>query len=203
MGSLSPSCLQHSIGIRSWSLPCYPVLSCAHPTRVPSKKGETIPFSWPHTIMSAEFDRAIPHLVDLNVEEPFRNIEDSEVESNWDQIVNKFVFTPPARPWTSLTGPFFNSFDRMDLKPELLRGIYASGCAWPSDIDYSLTFSPIQFRASFRLPAMCGPSHHQGSICHRSGSARCWQDRSLHHLHPPKARSFGRRDSGSHPCTDP
>ena len=57
--------------------------------------------------MSVEFDPAIPHLVDLNVGEPFRNIEDSEVGSNWDQIVNKFVFTLSAWPWTPLTDPFF------------------------------------------------------------------------------------------------
>ncbi|KAL5490238.1 TIF1 [Sanghuangporus weigelae] len=46
--------------------------------------------------------------------EEFNDVEANEIESNWDQIVD--------------------NFDNMDLKPELLRGIYAYGFERPSAI---------------------------------------------------------------------
>ena len=85
------------------------ILSYAYPAHVPSKKGETVPLTSPHTIMSAEFDPAIPRLVDPNVGEPFRNIEDSEVESNRDQIVNKFVFYTLRSALDVTNGSFFST----------------------------------------------------------------------------------------------
>ncbi|KAL5533195.1 TIF1 [Sanghuangporus sanghuang] len=46
--------------------------------------------------------------------EEFNDVEANEIESNWDQVVD--------------------NFDNMDLKPELLRGIYAYGFERPSAI---------------------------------------------------------------------
>ena len=59
--------------------------------------------------------------------EPLQDVAETEIESNWDQVVDKFVFYAPRSTLDLADGSFFNSFDNMDLKPELLRGIYAYG----------------------------------------------------------------------------
>ena len=38
-----------------------------------------------------------------------------------------------------------NSFNSMDLKPVLLRGVCACGYAWPGDVGDGLTASPSSF----------------------------------------------------------
>ncbi|KAJ3818748.1 P-loop containing nucleoside triphosphate hydrolase protein [Lentinula raphanica] len=50
----------------------------------------------------------------MSAEESLQDVAENEIESNWDQIVD--------------------NFDNMDLKPELLRGIYAYGFERPSAI---------------------------------------------------------------------
>ncbi|KAF5378327.1 hypothetical protein D9615_008723 [Tricholomella constricta] len=50
----------------------------------------------------------------MSAEDAFQDVAENEIESNWDQIVD--------------------NFDNMDLKPELLRGIYAYGFERPSAI---------------------------------------------------------------------
>jgi translation initiation factor 4A len=50
----------------------------------------------------------------MSAEEPLQDVSEAEIESNWDQVVD--------------------NFDNMDLKPELLRGVYAYGFERPSAI---------------------------------------------------------------------
>ncbi|TEB16525.1 ATP-dependent RNA helicase eIF4A [Coprinellus micaceus] len=50
----------------------------------------------------------------MSAEETLQDVPEGEIESNWDQVVD--------------------NFDNMDLKPELLRGIYAYGFERPSAI---------------------------------------------------------------------
>lgn len=91
----------------------------------------------------------------------------AQIESNYDETTD--------------------SFDAMDLKPELLRGIYAYGFERPS---------AIQQRAI--MPVIKGMCPHKSSPqserkltnnrqrCYRSGPVRYRQDRHLLHLCPPE-----------------
>jgi len=50
----------------------------------------------------------------MSAEETLQDVPEGEIESNWDQVVD--------------------NFDNMDLKPDLLRGVYAYGFERPSAI---------------------------------------------------------------------
>jgi len=50
----------------------------------------------------------------MSAEDSLQDVAETEIESNWDQVID--------------------NFDNMELKPELLRGIYAYGFERPSAI---------------------------------------------------------------------
>lgn len=108
----------------------------------------------------------------------------AQIESNYDETTD--------------------SFDAMDLKPELLRGIYAYGFERPS---------AIQQRAI--MPVIKGMCPHKSSPqserkltnnrqrCYRSGPVRYRQDRHLLHLCPPEDRPHRQGLPGPHPRSHP
>ena len=87
---------------------------------------------------SRESEPRFSQLMEISARrEQLQEIADTEIESNWDQVVDKSVSSSsPASTYASPSSLYptlylilthFASFDNMDLKPELLRGIYAYG----------------------------------------------------------------------------
>ncbi|KAL3493668.1 hypothetical protein BJX62DRAFT_71518 [Aspergillus germanicus] len=111
-------------------------------------------------------------------------IPDAQIESNYDEVTD--------------------SFDSMDLKSELLRGVYAYGFERPS---------AIQQRAI--MPIIKGESRNSQCFvplvliarlrqrCHCSGSVRYWKDRYFLHLCSPEARPQRQGLPGSDRCSYP
>jgi hypothetical protein len=54
-----------------------------------------------------------------------QDVNENEIESNWDQVVDRSIIYPFLR--CLYLNFASDSFDGMELKPELLRGIYAYG----------------------------------------------------------------------------
>ena len=100
--------------------------------------------------------------------EPLREVKSEvtadgmRIESNWDEVVA--------------------SFDDMNLKDDLLRGIYAYGFEKPS---------AIQQRGI--MPILADHGHH------RAGAERDGQDGHLLHLRPAADRPQAQEDTGAHP----
>jgi hypothetical protein len=118
---------------------------------------------------------------------PQKNIQPSltcrisgQIESNYDETVD--------------------SFDAMNLKAELLRGVYAYGFERPSAIQQRAIMPVIKGKfASITAIPNIWTNRNYRSRCHCPGSVRNRQDRHLLRLCPPEDRSFPQGLPGAHP----
>ena len=115
-------------------------------------------------------------------------VPESQIESNYDEVTD--------------------SFDNMNLKAELLRGVYAYGFERPSAIQQR-AIMPIIRGEYLRL---CRLSKRLLTFkfrirCHRAGAIRHWKDRYLLYFCPAKNRPCAEVmpgfDLGSHPRVGP
>lgn len=108
----------------------------------------------------------------------------AQIESNYDETTD--------------------SFDAMDLKPELLRGVYAYGFERPSAIQQRAIMPVIKGTLSSLQPHLRDGKltpHRQRR--YRPGSVRYRQDRHLLHLCPPEDRPEHQGLPGPHPRSHP
>ncbi|KAL2860639.1 hypothetical protein BJX68DRAFT_89751 [Aspergillus pseudodeflectus] len=116
-------------------------------------------------------------------------IPDAQIESNYDEVTD--------------------SFDSMDLKSELLRGmckfLFRTRRVGGQDLTVIALYRCLRlwFRTSLCYPAACHHAHHQGQRCHCSGSVRYWKDRYFLHLRSPEARPQRQGLPGSDRCPHP